>query len=511
MKDTSFGLTRRDLLKGAAAGAAGLALKPMISLASQSEHPLVGTAGRLGRSTPDGLGIDPAGIAAFVRAVNEKLGGLHSMMLLRHGKVAAESWWVPYEPRWPQVLFSLSKSFTSTAAGLAVAEGRLKVTDKVVSFFPDKLPAKVSENLAAMTVKDLLTMNTGHDKEPMRTSADWVKDFLAVPVAHQPGTHFLYNTSGSHVVAAIVQKVTGQRVLDYLTPRLFQPLGIVGATWEQSPSGIDAGGYGLMVRTEDIAKFGQLYLQKGRWGEKQIIPAAWVVEATSKQVPNGDPSQPSDWTQGYGYQFWQCRHGHYRGDGAFGQYCVVMQHYDAVLAITSGLNDLQGVLNAAWDHLLPAMSASVGRKSDSETKELLLHQERSFPTGKKSSPRAPSLSGKTYVFEPNDERLESATVTFKPDRAVIEIKGANGVQRTEYGYSGWIFGMSEEPQGKRPVSGRGAWPADNRLSTKLCFIDSPFEWTQDLVFDENGLTIENRKWNVGFGPGERPALKAKRA
>lgn len=510
MKDTSSGLTRRDLLRGAAAGAAGLALKPMISFASQSEFPIVGTAGRLARSSPGALGIDPAGIAAFVRTVDEKLGGLHSMMLLRHGKVAAESWWVPYEPRWPQVLFSLSKSFTSTAAGMAVAEGRMKVTDKVVSFFPEKLPANVSENLAEMTVKDLLTMNTGHDKEPMRISKDWVKDFLATPVAHKPGTHFLYNTSGSHVVAAIVQKVTGQRVLDYLTPRLFQPLGIVGATWEQSPSGVDAGGYGLMVRTEDIAKFGQLYLQKGRWGEKQILPAAWVAEATSRQVSNGDPSQPSDWTQGYGYQFWQCRHGLYRGDGAFGQYCVVMQPYDAVLAITSGLNDLQGVLNAAWEHLLPAMSTSAGRKSDPEMKELLLHQERPYPVGKRSSPLAPNLSGKTYVFEPNNERLESVTITLKPDRAVLQVTGPDGVQKAEYGYSGWIFATLEEPQGKRPVSGRAAWLAENRLATKLCYIDSPFEWTQELVFNGESLTIEKRAWNVFFGPGERPPLKAKR-
>ena len=137
------------------------------------------------------------------------------------------------------------------------------------------------------------------------------------------------------MLSAIVQKATGKTVLDYLRPRLFEPLGIENPTWETSPQGISLGGYGLSIRTEDIARFGQLYLQKGKWQGKQLVPAAWVEAATARQTSNGS-NPKSDWDQGYGYQFWRCRHGAYRGDGAFGQFCIVMPEQDAVVAITSG-------------------------------------------------------------------------------------------------------------------------------------------------------------------------------
>jgi CubicO group peptidase (beta-lactamase class C family) len=225
----------------------------------------------------------------------------------------------------------------------------------VLKFFPDDAPAAPSDNLKAMHVKDLLTMSCGHQTEPkFKKDEPWVKTFLAHPVEHAPGTHFLYNSSGTYTCSAIVQKVTGMTVLDYLKPRLFEPMGIESPQWSMSPQGISAGGWGLFLRTEDIAKFGQLYLQKGQWNGKQLVPAAWVEQATSKQVSNGtDPAK--DWTQGYGFQFWRCRHNAFRGDGAFGQFCVVLPEQDAVVAITADTKDMQGELNVVWDHLLPAI------------------------------------------------------------------------------------------------------------------------------------------------------------
>ena len=187
-----------------------------------------------------------------------------------------------------------------------------------------------------MRLSDLLRMSTGHQTEPPRKPTEpWAKTFLAQPVPFKPGTHFLYNTSATYMLSAAVQKATGQTVLDYLKPRLFDPLGIENPTWEASPQGISAGGYGLSIRTEDIAKFGQLYLQKGKWEGKQLVPEAWVEAATARQTSNGS-NPKSDWDQGYGYQFWRCRHGAYRGDGAFGQYCIVLPEQDAVIAITAG-------------------------------------------------------------------------------------------------------------------------------------------------------------------------------
>ena len=288
---------------------------------------------------------------------------MNSFMLVRHGHVVAEGWWAPYGPDAPHSLYSLSKSFTSTAVGLAIAEGKLSVDDEVLKFFPEDAPAEPGSNLKAMRVSDLLRMSTGHQVEPQRPpDKAWTKTFLAQPVPFKPGTHFLYNTSATYMLSAIVQKATGMTVLDYLRPRLFDPLGIEHPTWETSPQGISTGGFGLSIRTEDIARFGQLYLQKGKWNGKQLVPAAWVEAATARQTSNGS-NPKSDWDQGYGYQFWRCRHGAYRGDGAFGQFCIVMPEQDAVIAITSGVKDMQAVLNLVWDKLLPAMKPAIaGRR-----------------------------------------------------------------------------------------------------------------------------------------------------
>jgi CubicO group peptidase (beta-lactamase class C family) len=239
-----------------------------------------------------------------------------------------------------------------------------------VSFFGDELPEQPSANLNAMRVRDLLTMNAGHQEEVnLREAENWAKAFLAHPVPHKPGTHFRYNTPATYMLSAIVQKVTGETVLDYLTPRLFEPLGIEKPRWDTSPQDISIGGYGLFLRTEDIAKFGQLYLQKGQWNGKQLIPANWIEQATSKQVSNGsNPS--SDWDQGYGFQFWRCRHGAYRGDGKDGQFCIVLPEQDAVVAITANTRNMQAELNLVWDKLLPAFSNEPLEENPSELAKL---------------------------------------------------------------------------------------------------------------------------------------------
>ena len=213
---------------------------------------------------------------------------MHSIMVLRHGKVVAEGWWKPYSAELKHTMYSVSKTFTATAVGFAVTENRLTVNDKVVSFFPGQLPDTVSTNLSELTVKDLLSMSVGQQPDPtglaVTGDAPWVSTFLKLPVIHKPGTTFLYNSLGSYMLSAIVQKVTGERVVDYLRPRLFKPLGIEGMDWETDPMGINSGGWGLRIKTEDMAKVGQLFLQKGKWNGRQIIPAAWIEEATTKKI-----------------------------------------------------------------------------------------------------------------------------------------------------------------------------------------------------------------------------------
>ncbi len=315
----------------------------------------------LPRSTPEAQGVSSQAVLDFVETVDKKIDTLHSFMVVRHGFVIAEGWWKPEAADKPHILMSLSKSFTSTAVGLAIEEGKLGLDDPVLKFFPDEAPPDPSANLKALTVRDLLTMTGGHDTEPKSAhGAPTVKQFLAHPFVHKPGTHFQYNTMGTYTLSAIVSKVTGQTVLDYLRPRLFEPLGIDRPDWDRSPEGYSLGGYGLHLRTEDIAKFGQLYLQNGEWQGRQLIPKQWVEQATSKQVPNEQQDHAkigSDWQQGYGFQFWRCTHNAVRGDGAGGQFCVVMRDQDAVVAITADTGNMQGELNAIWDKLLPAFQA----------------------------------------------------------------------------------------------------------------------------------------------------------
>lgn len=314
----------------------------------------------LPRSTPEAMGISSPAIHDFVGTL-DRIDAMHSFMVVRHGNVIAEGWWKPEEADKPHVLNSVSKSFNATAVGLAIAEGKLNLNDPVLKFFPTEAPADPADNLKAMRVRDLLTMTGGHDTEPKATGgAPSVKQFLAHPVVHKPGTHFQYNTMGAYVLSAIVTKVTGQTTLEFLKPRLFEPLGIDPPRWDSSPEGNSLGGYGLYLRTEDVAKFGQLYLQKGKWNGRQLIPEKWIEQASSKQVPNDQESHAQmgvDWQQGYGFQFWRCTHDAFRGDGAGGQLCVVMPRQDMVVAMTAGGANMQGELNAIWDTLLPACEA----------------------------------------------------------------------------------------------------------------------------------------------------------
>lgn len=471
----------------------------------------------LAYSAPEAQGISSAAILAFVEAADRDIDSLHSFMLLRHGAVVAQGWWLPYAPEYPHVLFSLSKSFTSTAVGLAVAEGRLSVDDPVLSFFPEDAPSKVSRNLAAMRVRHLLAMCTGHAQDTTeylfrRRDGNWVKAFLARPVQYQPGTHFLYNTGATYMLSAIVQKLTGMTVLDYLGERIFAPLGIEGATWGTCPRGINLGGFGLNVKTEDIAKLGQLYLQKGLWNGMQLLPEAWIEEATRSHIDNA-PNPGPDWAQGYGYQFWRCQPQNvYRGDGAFGQYCIVMPDQDAVIAITSGVSNMQAVLNLAWEHLLPAMQPAP--LPEDNAAHVALEQKLAslaLPpvAGAVTAPTAARVTGKRFVFAPNAQKMQSVTCEFGADETAITIRNARGMHRIVCGQGAWVKGTTQFNQdAPERIAASGAWTDADTYTAKVYLYETPFCVTMTCRFDEGQLTY-NFKQNVSFGPTEWPPLVGK--
>jgi len=479
----------------------------------------------LPRSTPEEQGISSSAILAFVEAADRQAAttnAIHSFMLVRHGHVVAEGWWSPYGPDIPHKLFSLSKSFTSTAVGLAIADGKLSLDDSVLSFFPEEAPTNSSTWLKAMRVRDLLIMSSGQNSntvarlgDELRHSAQsgekMTRAFLAAPVECKPGTLFVYSTPGSYMLSAIVQKVTGETVFDYLRPRLFEPLGIENPTWDASPQGITLGGVGLSIRTEDIARFGLLYLQKGKWNGKQLVPAAWVATATARQTSNGsDPT--SDWDQGYGYQFWRCRHGFYRGDGAFGQFCIVMPEQDAVVAITSGTRDMQTIMNLIWDNLLPAMQPTpLAADPDSDQKlrstlaGLTLHQ----PWGAITSAIAPQVSGRTYLFPTNAQNIDAVTVDFKGPDATLVVRSLGQDYRIACGSGIWkrqhtAFNAGMEPwiaaPVEQPVAASGAWTTDDTYTIKLAYYETPLAITFTCRFAGDHVLLLSVENSVNFTP-----------
>ncbi len=470
----------------------------------------------LPHSTPEAQGISSAAIAEFITAAEKTIYSLHSVMLLRHGRVVAEGWWYPWRPETPHMLFSLSKSFTSTAVGLAIAEGRLTVEDPVLSFFPADTPKKVRNNLAVMKVHHLLSMSTGHDQdttERVFSSPNPIKAFLTLPLEHAPGTHFVYNTAASYVLAAILQRLTNQTLTEYLTPRLFEPLGIVGATWESHPNGVNFGGWGLNIKTQDIARFGQLYLQKGLWNNQRILPESWVDAASTKQVSNVD-NPDSDWSQGYGYHFWRCRHNIYRGDGAFGQFCIIMPDQQAVMAITAGVADMQAILNLVWEKLLPAMGKELF-PADETTTKCLSRTLKSLaiypPQGAPTSPKVVNLSGRTYTFEPNYETLRSIRFEFGKDAGTITYHLLGGGKRRgrhslTFGYGTWQEGITFlGGLTSQRVAVCGAWTTEDSFMLTLCRYETPFILTIICRFEGDKLFYDF-KVNVSFGPLEHPQL-----
>ena len=313
----------------------------------------------LPRSAPADQQVDPAAILSFLDAVEERPDiEMHSLMVVRHGRVVAEGWWAPYSAERPQLLYSLSKSFTSTAAAFAQAEGLLDLDDTVVSHFPEFAADITDPRSRSVKVRHVASMAAGHTREMlaeaiMRDREEPVRGFLLIPPDRDPGTVFAYSQPCTYALASIIQRNAGMPLTRYLRPRLFDPLGIGHVGWHTFPPGREQGFSGLHARTEDIAKLGLLYVQGGRWEGAQLIPGKWVAEATSEQISN--PGEPNpDWRQGYGYQFWMSRHG-YRGDGAFGQFCVILPEQDAVIVTTAYTLDMQAVLDAMWAHLLPGL------------------------------------------------------------------------------------------------------------------------------------------------------------
>jgi CubicO group peptidase (beta-lactamase class C family) len=487
----------------------------------------------LPRSTPEIEGVSSEAIANFLNAVEKSKHEFHSFMIMRHGKVISEAWWAPYRPDLRHTMYSCSKSFTATAVGFAVSEGLISLSDKVVTFFPEFVPKDISPNLAALTIRDLLTMTAGQDPDPSFTIAstkdNWIGAFFSTPIVDTPGTKFLYNSLATYMAGAIVQDVSHQSLIDYLRPRLFFPLGIEGMDWEEDIAGYQVGGWGLRIKTEDMAKFAQLFLQKGKWNGKQVLPEGWVEEATSMKIlqqPNLKPEEraKTDWAQGYCYQMWRSRHNSYRGDGAYGQYMLVLPELDAVIAITEETADLQGVLDLVWENLLPGFQTKPLKESPAQTALTERLAKLALPLPKSNADatsRNVKAAKKFFEMQSNELGFTNVNFAFQGTDCRLMLKINDTMYPLFFGEGQWkymttpklgpylVAGIKGSMEGLPPsqVAGSYAWLDDNTMQFKLRYIESPHSETYTCRFNAGKLTMEYEK-STDFG-GKKTVLMSK--
>jgi hypothetical protein len=385
----------------------------------------------------------------------------------------------------------------------------------VISFFPADVPDTASSYLSQLRIRDLLIMSVGQQPDPTgdigSKNDNWVSAFMRTPILYQPGSRFLYNSAATYMLSAIVQKVTGQRVFDYLQSRLFSPLGISDIDWEVSPQKINTGGWGLRLKTEDMAKFGQLFLRKGNWNGKQIIPTSWVEEASTKKIDQ-DPTasqarkDSSDWLQGYCYQMWRSRNNAFRADGAFGQFIIVMPDKDAVVVITSETPNMQDEFNLVWKYLLPGFYEGKlpGNSNDySQLKKKMHSLALPLPVSK-PSPMQNSIAPRRFNASPNEAHYRNIIFQFKKGKLNLLLVTDSTNYSISFGSGKWEPGDTKKRgpsltaalRGNRSeiysykIAGSYYWKTDSTLQLSLRYIESPHTETIRCTFIGSNVNVE---------------------
>ncbi len=431
----------------------------------------MGGQAALERVRPEQAGVASQGILDFLDLVEDKQINMHSFMLLRHGRVAAEAYYRPFDGSMLQPVYSVSKSVTSAAVGMAVGEGRLSLEDRVIDFFPDKLSEPVHPYTAGMKVKHLLAMSTVHPKSADTSGEDWVRSFLTTPPSRAPGAVFGYDTTGTHALCAILQKLTGLTVHQYLKPRLFEAIGMGEIEWDSCPMGINMGGGGIRCTTEDMARFGQLYLQKGVWGGRRVLPEGWTDLSTARRIDNSNARILLDGQKGYGYQFWRCRNRAYCAFGMGGQFIVVIPEKDAVFVSTANTlmhkDGHQMILDALWEAVYPALR-EVEPAPDARAYEALQRRldrlSLVLPEGRAVSPVMPEIAGKRWRLEPNRLAYETCGFDFDDARRARICFFRDGVR------SEMAFGLNRWETDSEPFMGLRSANAGTWVDERTCVV-----------------------------------------
>ncbi len=425
------------------------------------------------RSTPEEQGVPSKALIALFDSLHlMPQTDIHSMIVMRHGKIVGEFYPAPFAPQYQHTQYSSSKTLVSMAVGIAVDENRLRITDRVATFFPESLPDSISPRLAAMTVRDLLTMTSGIKPDwAMRSKGrEWIKTFLGKEVVNRPGEVFAYDSMVTYMLSAIVQKVTGMKVLDYLKMKLFTPMGISVVNWEESPEGVNTGGWGLHIQSESLAKVGQMWLDGGVWNGQQLISKKWIAQMSTKQANGGD--------YGYGFQTWMCAWpGTVRADGALGQYVIVVPDKDVVIVLTeASFTNGKPQRGLIWNKFLPALSDKP--LPPSKDYEVLMAKQRSY--------QLPVAVGK----------WNGGSVMKKLSGRRIEIP------ENKYGFKEVSFAMGEE-------SGKNSAAPAKQMLMKIVKEDGSSyvqplgygQWSTDTIAGYPPYSINPVEWHRGLeGP-----------
>jgi CubicO group peptidase (beta-lactamase class C family) len=441
----------------------------------------------LPRSTPAASGISSRSIAALLDRLEAQSVECHSIMVVRHGHVVAEGWWAPYSAERPHLLYSLTKSFTSIAVGLAIADGLLSLNDRVVDILPDHVPADISEQGHRLTVHHLLSMTTGHHTDSLAEAwqlepDDLVKGFLRIPFPEPEGTRHAYDNPTTFILARMVERVTGRGLPELLDERLFKPMGVDHAEWDRVASGVAFGFHGLHLTTEAVAAFGELLLRGGLWGGRQLVPREWVELVTRRHIDTlqleGD-SGDADYLCGYGYQFWMSRHG-YHGDGSFGQQCVVIPSHELVVAVTGGHTQAQAMLDAIWDCLLPGLDQAGNTRND----EILADRLRRLSFVPLAGFAAPdrSVTARLAASAEDSALPDGTTVTVDPVDGGWLLQLGSTIT-VAVGHGEW---RESSPLG-RSVVAAGAWQGDT-FAADLYVITTPHR-VRLVVDAETGTAV----------------------
>ncbi len=355
--------------------------------------------------TPEEVGVSSEAVLAMINDINASQAEEHGFMIIRHGKVAAESFKKPYSADMPHIMYSASKPVTSTAIGFAVNEGLITTETKVIDIFPEFRTKKNDEKLDKVTVKHLLTMSAGKMPNLLanKTKDKWLNHFFDAKWIFDPGNGWEYINENIFLLCAIIVRVTGKSVTEYLKPRLWDPLGIDSYFWETDPKGVESGGWGLFLSAESLGKFALCYLQGGIFDNKQVIPAEWAKIAVLNHKNLNEDESPNE-DGGYGYCFWREKGDRksYRAEGMFSEIGIVFEDHDAIIVSLGGEMDSGKAHKFIFNNFPKGfIDSTSGTKTNAELEKAILNRENKALPAEKHSKFENIINGKRIKFKYN--------------------------------------------------------------------------------------------------------------